>query len=68
MDSFESNSNSKNSGIRDIPEVGIGLGLAMGHLTGVLEDSNLFSLREQNLAERQPDFPGEYTNRKEIRH
>jgi hypothetical protein len=41
MDSERIESNSENSGIRDIPEVGIGLGLAMGHLTGVLNESNM---------------------------
>jgi hypothetical protein len=60
MESFEPNS--KNSRVRDITEVGIGLGLAMGHLTGTLNESNMFSTARK--AEHQPGFPGADTSRK----
>jgi len=54
-----------NSGVRDITEIGIGLGLAMGHLTGALENSNLFSPYEgREYTENEPDFPVNYMSRK----
>ena len=54
----------------NMPEVAVGLGTAMGHLTGVLNESNLFSRRGKRISEQsllgvyRPGFPGDDTSRK----
>ena len=40
------------------PEIGVGFGLAMGHLTGILNESNMFSTDSEH--ESYDEYPHEY--------